>query len=264
MTEHSILIRKIDDVRKPRLKTGAIFKEDSRNLDFVHSDRMAARAQPPLPITDVNWPRHIKIMNQNASVTVNGRRYNGLGSCVPNSGITTLSTGPFKPPYPRPTEQKTIVPLYETLSAELGPEYAFPPNDKGCSIGDFMSLAIERGWISEYNWVYTLDDMLQALMHGPVQVAIAYLHSYERDASSARFPVHLKSGIISFHALCADEVRLSKKQVWYTNSWGHVGARDAKGNWTGKFYQTFTDLERLFKSNNIQVAVPIPSPTRRV
>jgi hypothetical protein len=255
---HEIHIKHVDEVIAPDRhgRLGAFYKEDSRNKDFEHPVRMAARGTGPLPIKSVRWPRHIPIMNQNKDVSVNGRVYHGLGSCCPNSGVGVVSTGPFKPPFAHPTEQRTIVPLYEMLTAELGAGMTFPPHDTGSNIADFMAYAKQMGWISEYNWVYTLKDFIQALMHGPVQIGINYLNSYDRDALSVRFKVDLSSGSEGWHALCADEVRVEDHEVWYTNSWGTIPSGANK--WDGRNYQKYSDLDALFGSGNIQVAVPIP------
>jgi hypothetical protein len=264
MVTHEIHVRYVtEDVEERRgRRLGAYYKEDSRNKDFEHPARMMARAQAPLPLQSVRWPRHIHVMDQNRDVTVDGKVYHGLGSCCPNSGIGVVSTGPFTPPFANPTEQRTIVPIYEAITrAGLDQSYWFPPHDNGSNILDFQNYALQKGWISEFNWVYTFEDFLQALMHGPCHIAIAYFNSYDRHANNPRFPVDLSTKVSGWHALCADEVRLEEKQIWYTNSWGireHDRPKWNQTAWDGRNYQTFGDVKKLFQTSNIQVAVPIP------
>jgi len=246
-------IRVLVDPESPdrrRHRRGAIIKTDSRSEAY----RRLPTAGEPLPIRDVRWQRHIPILNQDKPVTVNGRVWrHGTGSCGVNSLLGVVSTGPFTPPFLRPTEQETVVPIYENLSARLGPGYAFPPHDTGCSITDAMAYAQEQGWIASYYWPSSFEDMLQALMTGPVQVSFPWYDSFDRDATSYRCPVKGTS-YDGWHAVCFDTVDTRQKRLWFANSWGRSWC--AKG-WG---YMTYGDVRRLFDRQQIQVAAPQPVP----
>lgn len=237
-------------------RLGAHYKEDERNKDFA----FLAKLEAPVPIEPVHWERHIHPMNQNIDVVVDGKTYHGLGSCVVNSMLSAVSTGPFKPPFPHPSEQKTVVPIYETLTHRMDSQYWFPPHDGGTFVLDAMNYAKEQGWISEYRWAYSLDEMLQALMAGPVQIAVGWADSFDH-AGEPRFlkrstgnelVFNPRSEVRGWHAICADQVVPHKQRVWITNQWGVDWCKD------GRAFFEYDTLRQLFDTGNIQVAVPVP------
>lgn len=239
-------------------RLGAHFKEDDRSQQFA----FLARATEPVPITHVKHERHIHPMNQNIDVTVNGKVWHGLGSCAPNALISSVSTGPFIPPHPHPSEQKTIVPIYEAVTLRSGdPNLYFPPHDDGCYPLDAMGYALDQGWISEYRSAYSTDEFLQGMMHGPALVATAWPNSFDWAGEPKGVKHHtgnelkIVAGhdtVNGWHAQCADEVQPRAERVWLQNQWGIDYCKE------GRSWLAYSTIDELFKRGWIQVFFPIP------
>jgi hypothetical protein len=227
---------------------GALYKEDERNKRYA----FLARVEQPVQLETKKWPRHIPIMNQNIDVTFNDRTWHGLGSCAVNAMISSICTGPFATPPHRPTEQRTVVPIYHELTAK-SPGGQWPPHDSGVYVMDAQQYALDRGWISEYRWAYSLDEMLQALMHGPCQVALDWLSSFDVIADGNELRLHKnKLDTTGWHSICADAVNVRKQRIWFANSWGKGYCKD------GWAFMTFDTVRWMFDQGKFQVAIPVP------
>ncbi len=94
------------------------------------------------------------------------------------------------------------------------------------------------GWMSEYRWAFTLEDILRALSHeGPVVMGTNWL-SGMFNTDPAGF-LNVSGSVAGGHAYVLRGLDVRKEFVVGRNSWGpDWGQR-------GDFYLRFSDLERL-------------------
>ena len=114
------------------------------------------------------------------------------------------------------------------------------PKYSGTSVLAGVKRVKELGYIEEYRWAFTLEDVLYGLGHnGPAILGIPwYYDMYFPDNKGFVKPT---GRLVGGHAILARAVNVKKGIVTLRNSWGKDWGKD------GDCYITFEDLEKLLK-----------------
>jgi hypothetical protein len=126
----------------------------------------------------------------------------------------------------------------------------YPPDDTGSSGLAIAKVLKARGWIKEYRHTFTFDDMLAALMEGPVLLGINWYNNF----------FYPDNGVITFgdndyvaggHEIVVDELDMENGRVGFSNSWGDWGDN-------GRGYIPFDVLHRLLdEDGDVVVLIPL-------
>jgi hypothetical protein len=201
---------------------------------------------PRTVIGDVNWTRHTPILDQG-----------DVGSCTGNAMTGALATGPVYDGLPAghpPLDETEAVKLYsqaETIDGD-GP---YPPNDNGSSGNSVCKAAANSGLISGWTHALTADDVLQALMGGPVILGIDWYSSFDTPAADGTIVIAPGAVVRGGHEILARRVDTAGEMVGCDNSWGQSWGA------AGSMQMPYTVLEQLLTAGgDAQVPVPATQP----
>ena len=182
-----------------------------RNHD-PRSRNFAFTAAQPRPIQDVSWGRSVPVYDQG-----------NLGSCTAHALCGALSTAPHKHHF---RSEKNIVKVYSAATAIDPYDGQYPPDDTGSDGLSVAKVALSKKWISRYEHAFSFDDMLQALMIGPVIVGTAWKdRMFHPDPSGL---VTVAGATVGGHEWQVYGVDTTQRRLWAWNSWGRdwgVGGR---------------------------------------
>lgn len=111
-------------------------------------------------------------------------------------------------------------------------------NYSGTSVRAGVKVLQARGYVTNYVWAFTLEEVVQALLEGgPVVVGTNW---YDEEPDEQGF-IHLKptSKVRGGHAYIINGVNVRDGKVRAKNSWGQEWGVN------GRFWMTFETLERL-------------------
>lgn len=177
---------------------GRHVEHDPRSRSFAFT------APEPRPIVDTVWHRLVPAYDQGS-----------LGSCTANALCGALSTRPHRHRF---RSQRNIVKVYSEATRIDPFPGAWPPEDTGSSGLAVAKVALRRGWISEYRHIFRFEDLLQALMVGPLIVGTAWHSEMFHPEPDGR--VHPLGTVVGGHEYEAFGVDVSNRRVWFWNSWG--------------------------------------------
>lgn len=115
------------------------------------------------------------------------------------------------------------------------------PKYEGTSVLAGVKIIKDLGYIEEYRWAFTLDDVLYGLGHnGPAVLGIPWFEDmYYPDEDGFIKPT---GRMVGGHAILARAVNIKKGYVTLRNSWGKSWGED------GDCYVSFEDLEKLLNN----------------
>jgi hypothetical protein len=237
MAGYSVSIERIPEIVVPGKRLGRHVKHDSRSKRYRHKRRHNG------VYTSVTHVREIPILNQG-----------DVGSCTGNAMTGALGTVPdYAPLEGRPggvvLAEVTALALYsaaETIDGD-GP---YPPNDNGSCGLSVAQAAKNAGLISGYTHCLDLDDVLDALMDGPVIIGSNWYTSMDNPTGPGALVV--ASGTVrGGHEYEARTVDAVNELIGFDNSWG-----TSYGN-AGSFTMSWITLETLLSQQG-DCTVPIP------
>lgn len=165
--------------------------------------------------------------------------------CVAYSWIHYIHHGPLTMPGKYP-----IVPPVEVyMQAQKIDEWP-GENYDGTSVRAGAEVLKSLGYIAEYRWGYTLEELIQAVLHiGPVVVGTDWLTGmFEPDANGF---IRANGWPAGGHAYLIDGADTKNKYFRIKNSWGRNWA--AKGN----AFITFADMEYLINKPFAEICLAI-------
>jgi hypothetical protein len=109
---------------------------------------------------------------------------------------------------------------------------------EGTSVLAGAKVMTKLGWISEYRWAFSTDDVLATLGSlGPVILGVNwYSDMFDTDANGY---VHVSGQLLGGHAILITGVDFENSRVQLHNSWGQSWGQN------GKAWLSFSDLDRL-------------------
>lgn len=112
------------------------------------------------------------------------------------------------------------------------------PKYHGTSVLAGVKTVQKLGWIEEYRWAFSIEDVLYGIGHnGPAVLGIPwYYDMYFPDENGFIKPT---GQLVGGHAILARAVNIKKKYVTLRNSWGKDWGHE------GDCYISFDDLESL-------------------
>ncbi len=120
---------------------------------------------------------------------------------------------------------------------------------EGTSVLAGAKAMLEAGYLSEYRWAMSVDDVVDVLgYHGPVVLGVNwYAGMFDPDANGY---LHPTGSVLGGHAILARAVSVKREDVTLHNSWGP--------GWgvNGTARITFADLERLLAEDG-EACVPV-------
>jgi hypothetical protein len=165
------------------------------------------------------------------------------GTCVGHGHKAGLMASPVRGP--GPLMSPTAFDIYRG-ACHLDP---WPDNDNedlniGTSVRAGADFLKKQGLIREYNWAYTADDAIQALMLGPVVIGVDwYSGMMQVDAEGV---IRANGDIYGGHCVCLLGWDNARGMVIGINSWGRDFGRILRsGLRNGRFYLPAEDFRRL-------------------
>ena len=212
-----------------------------------HDERSRAYRVQRYPgvLKSVEWKRNAPVADQGE-----------LGSCTCEALVSTLAADPMYRPfhkrYPRVSlDHSTAERLYRSATRLDEFAGAWPPDDTGSSGLAACKAARRAGYISSYRWCFGIEDVLSALMTGPVMIGVNWYDDMFSPDNDGRLMVGGR--VAGGHEVCLTGLDFDNYRVWLTNSWGPswgVG---------GRAWLAWTALERLLGEQGDAV-VPMGPP----
>jgi hypothetical protein len=206
------LVRRIPELEGNPYRLGRHIRHDQRNRGFA--------VALTVPIVSVlHRPNNAIAFDQGS-----------LGSCTGNAAVKCVSTAPFRYDF----NEDVAVSVYSDAT-KLDPFAGqYPPDDTGSDGLSVMKVCKSRGYIGAYQWAFTLDQALSALMLGPGICGV----EWRRDmfTPDERGRIKPTGAIAGGHELCLIGYDLPHEELIVQNSWGP--------NW-GIIYQGITGCCRL-------------------
>lgn len=169
------------------------------------------------------------------------------GACVGFAWTYELIAEPFPTPDLDDAAALELYALAKVCDDYEGEDY------EGSSVLGGAKATRQRGYLEEYRWAYSLDEVLLALSYrGPVVLGINWYDSmYEAPGGEVTVAGSLAGG----HAIMARGVDMEKQAIILRNSWGpdwgggeHLDAGDA--------FLSFDDLRRLLSEQG-EACIPV-------
>lgn len=177
----------------------------------------------PPPLKNKRWSRTVAITDQGQ-----------LGSCTAHAALGCLSTRPFTKHF---RSLKIIEKFYtdETKADEFTGYW--PPDDTGSDGNTGGKVARDRGYITEWRHCFSLNDVLTAVMTGPLITGTNWYEGMFNPNSDGR--VSISGAVAGGHEWCIVGINIDAKTIIAANSWG--------AGWANKGYFTisFDDYDRL-------------------
>lgn len=204
-------------------------RDDSRNQKFRLRTIEASHFRSDIRPRNKNWTQRI-FLDQ-------GRE----GACTGFGGAHMLGTTPRV----RKVDDATARELY--YEARRNDEYDGEAYEGSSVLGVMQALKL-RGWIKDYLWIYSLDELIHAIsFFGPVVAGFpVYEGMMEPDANGF---VNATGQLLGGHCAEWSGVQIFDQWVKYNNSWGlDWGNR-------GSAKIAFPTVEFLFEKG-VEIALP--------
>lgn len=171
-----------------------------------------------------------------------------LGSCTGNATAGAVNTRPLDQPkidMRNPLVEADALALYERATVLDGFPGEYPPDDTGSSGIAAAKAAVEKGYCGSYRHTFSIDAALQALMHGPLSLGIAWYEGFDDPDASGL--IKIAGQIRGGHQIVSDgfylETDLAQSIVECRNSWGlGYGVR-------GRMHMTVSTLQQLLEDS---------------
>lgn len=157
--------------------------------------------------------------------------------CVGFSSAHWLADGPVYQPPPKGARQPAVDPLWIYAQAQNIDEFPGVDYD-GTTVRAAMKVLQSAGYIGEYHWAQTVDELAQAvLLLGPAVLGTSWWNSmFTPDRNGF---VTCSGPIVGGHAWVANGVDLDARFFRCKNSWGRDwGSR-------GHFFVSFDTMAQL-------------------
>jgi hypothetical protein len=171
-----------------------------------HDERSRAYPFTPRhtgPLVSIRHKRHVPPFDQG-----------DLGSCTGNACAGALSTAPFAHRF---TESRAVK-IYSAATKLDDVPGSYPPDDTGSDGLSVAKVALSSGYITRYEHCFDLQAVLAALQVGPVLLGVSWRTGFDNPTSDGRMTY--TGSVRGGHEICADEIDVTNKRVWITNSWG--------------------------------------------
>lgn len=219
---------------------GRLVEHDERSKAYPFK---AARATT---FKSVQHQSHIGILDQGSS-----------GSCVGHATVAAVASDPFwLPVASRKLDHDLAMRIYaDATTMDPWPEsydLATGVVDTGTSGLAGAKAAKVQGLISGYQWAFTFDDAMAALMQGPVITGIAWMSSFDRPDSEGNVTITPQATVRGGHEIAAVGFDADKGRVVFQNSWG-------PGWGAGGRFSMSTDDWRTLLANKGDVTAFVPA-----
>lgn len=167
-----------------------------------------------------------------------------LGSCVGNGHAGVIGASPVRRPIDEPLAVK-IYQLAQTMDEWAGENY------EGTSVLAGAKAAKSLGYYASYQWAFSLEDVLYALIKAPVVIGVNWYEGMMQPDSSGI--IRPTGSVVGGHCVLIRGLAVGREWVRIRNSWGDWGPLhgDARIRWT--------DLDRLIMEDGEQ-CVPTEVP----
>lgn len=250
-----IYVREIPEYRLDGLPLGRHVEHDDRSRQFAFQlpGKLASAALQP-----VRHQRFVPVLDQG-----------NLGSCTGNAAEGAAGTGAVYQAIPaalaaRPSpsdatgDEDQAVSLYSAATHLDGIPGQYKPDDTGSTGIAAAKAMVRAGLIAGYQHTFTLVDALAALQLVPLMLGINWYDSFDQPDANGLVTITSGASVRGGHEPMADELVPDQQLVGFTNSWS------ASWGLQGRFYMSFTDLDRLLgEQGDVTVPVPLtqPAPT---
>lgn len=170
-----------------------------------------------------------------------------LGSCTGNALVHCLHNTPTHIKG-KNYKQDTAVKLYSEATKTDPWPGEYPPTDTGSSGLDVCKAAVKLGFITRYEWTFSIDQMLAALMLRPVMVGVPWYTAMD-EPDPVTGLINVGGYVRGGHEFAVNGVDLKKEWLHCIQSWGNWGLK-------GKFKISISDMQRLLDEYG-DCAVPI-------
>lgn len=246
----SITVHYIDEYPSETIggRLGRHHESDSRSLAYLFA------AEIPV-IQSVRHIRNIPILDQGNLRACTGFAAEGIAGIEPFYTAIPVTNPTDPSAHDITIDNSQAVALYSEATKLDKLPGSFPPDDTG-STGLAVAKAMRRsGLISGYQHVMTLNDMLAALQITPLLFGTNWYSSFDMPDANGLVRITPSAYVRGGHEICADEVDAVDHLVGFTNSWSESWGLN------GRFYLSWTDLERLLAENgDVIVPAPVTSP----
>lgn len=224
-------------------RLGRHYRYDSRSARF-------ARRRTGAAVTSKTWERHIAWLDQL-----------NVGSCTGNAETGALGTTPVFEGLPAnhpALDEKLALALY-SAAEKIDGGAGYPPEDQGSSGSSVCQAAKNSGLISGYTWCNDLDDMLDALMAGPVIIGINWYSSFDTPDKNGLVSLPKSARIRGGHEVLIRQVDAESSLLWIDNSWG------TSWGLQGRAAFPYSVITRLMSEQGdcaapVAAAAPAPAP----
>jgi len=172
-------------------------------------------------LRSVRHTRHVPIFDQG-----------NLGSCTGNAAVGCMATDPFHTTLDAheleliPLDQSGAVNVYAHATMIDPFPGSYPPEDTGSDGLSVAKVLHANGLIAGYEWAFTLDTALQALMERPFITGTWWTEDmFEPDAEGIVHPTGRDAG---GHEYVCDGYDAERGLVWFANSWGEGFGEDGR------------------------------------
>lgn len=238
---YTVRYQRYTEIPVPGKPLGRHAAHDSRSLAYPY------RATEPVPITSITHERHAPIFDQS-----------DLGDCVGQAFTGAAATSPvfdaLPAAHPALNEEEAAA-LYSAATRLDAFPGAWPPEDTGTDSVSGAKAAQQAGFISGYLHAATTDDVLQALMTGPVCIGSNWWSSMDNPGGDGVVEITAGAQIRGGHEYLARRIDAERQLIWCDNSWG------TSYGMGGSFCFTYATLARLLaEDGDATVPVPISAP----
>jgi hypothetical protein len=243
------IVREQIPATDPRL--GRRIHHDSESLRYPYRPRGTRR------ITSVQHQRHIPVLDQGQ-----------IGSCTGNDGIGRLGTGVYFATisvvdHYHNLDEPDAVDLYSRATQADPFPGAYPPDDTGSDALSVAKVLLGFGMIAGYTWVFTMGDLLQALMERPIGFGTYwYTDMFNPNGEGLVKPT---GAIAGGHQFCIDGYDQPRGWFWATNSWGTGWGKAGRFAMEGETVQYLMDRQAdmiVYEASTDPVPVPTPDADR--
>lgn len=231
--------------RERILKIQSLDPRLKRHINHDSRSRRYAFNTAGIKLTSVKHTRTIPVLDQG-----------NLGSCTGNAGVGCLGTEPFASSGRVGTyslDEAGAVSLY--AAATVADDYpgTYPPEDTGSDGLSIAKVLTAAGEISGYQWTFSLDDALKALVVTPfITGTYWYDGMFDPDPFGR---VHPTGSVAGGHEYVADELDVENQRIWFTNSWGTSWGE------AGRFWMTWDDYGTLLsQQGDVTIFTPADKP----